>query len=260
MRPCGSRPRACSAASQTGGDLQSRRRRRRARRGRDAAGRAAGARGDQRSHQADDRVRRDARAHASSAPERLDESQRGSIWAPKLRAAAACASASWGSACSAATPPRCWRGSGSTSRVGAARAKRCQASRAMRAEPQLDAFLARTDMLVCLLPLTPDTRGILNRRTFEKLARNGKLGGPIIINAGRGGLQVEDDILGRARRRHVPPHARRVRHGAAAAGQPVLDPSEGHALAAQCRRHRSRMRSRSMWRSRSRRSSAARSW
>jgi glyoxylate/hydroxypyruvate reductase A len=62
-------------------------------------------------------------------------------------------------------------------------------------EAQLGAFLARTDVLVCLLPLTPQTRGILNRRTFAQLARDGKLGGPVIINAGRGGLQVEDDIL-----------------------------------------------------------------
>ena len=62
-------------------------------------------------------------------------------------------------------------------------------------EAQLGEFLARTDVLVCLLPLTPQTRGILNRKTFGKLARDGKLGGPVIINAGRGGLQVEDDIL-----------------------------------------------------------------
>ena len=48
----------------------------------------------------------------------------------------------------------------------------------------------------CLLPLTPQTRGILNRKTSSKLARDGKLGGPVIIDAGRGGLQVEDDILG----------------------------------------------------------------
>ena len=61
---------------------------------------------------------------------------------------------------------------------------------------EFDRFLARTDLLVCLLPLTQATRGILNRRTFERLARDGKLGGPVIINAGRGGLQVEDDILG----------------------------------------------------------------
>jgi glyoxylate/hydroxypyruvate reductase len=59
----------------------------------------------------------------------------------------------------------------------------------------LDRFLARTDVLVCLLPLTPQTRGILNRRTFEKLARDGRLGGPVVINAGRGGLQDENDLL-----------------------------------------------------------------
>ena len=62
-------------------------------------------------------------------------------------------------------------------------------------EAGLGAFLARTDVLVCLLPLTPQTRDILNARTFAQLARDGKLGGPVIINAGRGGLQVEDDIV-----------------------------------------------------------------
>lgn len=56
-------------------------------------------------------------------------------------------------------------------------------------------FLNRTDILVCLLPLTPQTRGILNRKTFSRLARDGVLGGPVVINAGRGGLQVEPDIL-----------------------------------------------------------------
>lgn len=59
----------------------------------------------------------------------------------------------------------------------------------------LDAFLARTDILVSLLPLTPETRGILNAGLFGKLARDGALGGPVLINAGRGGLQVEADIL-----------------------------------------------------------------
>jgi glyoxylate/hydroxypyruvate reductase A len=62
-------------------------------------------------------------------------------------------------------------------------------------EDELAAFLARTDILVCLLPLTPATRGILNRRTFALLARDGALGGPVVINAGRGGLQVESDLL-----------------------------------------------------------------
>jgi glyoxylate/hydroxypyruvate reductase A len=60
---------------------------------------------------------------------------------------------------------------------------------------QLDVFLKRTDILVCLLPLTPDTRHILNRDLFAKLHRNSPLGAPVLINAGRGGLQNEADIL-----------------------------------------------------------------
>jgi glyoxylate/hydroxypyruvate reductase A len=60
---------------------------------------------------------------------------------------------------------------------------------------ELDAFLGRTDILVCLLPLTPDTRGLLDRGLFGRLARDGRLGGPVLINASRGGLQVEADIL-----------------------------------------------------------------
>jgi glyoxylate/hydroxypyruvate reductase A len=60
---------------------------------------------------------------------------------------------------------------------------------------ELAAFLTRTDILVSLLPLTPKTRGILNRSLFARLARDGRLGGPILLNCGRGGLQVEADIL-----------------------------------------------------------------
>jgi glyoxylate/hydroxypyruvate reductase A len=60
---------------------------------------------------------------------------------------------------------------------------------------QLRAFLERTDILVCLLPLTPDTRHILNRGLFAKLNRHSPLGAPVVINAGRGGLQNEADIL-----------------------------------------------------------------
>ena len=59
----------------------------------------------------------------------------------------------------------------------------------------LEAMLARSDMLVCLLPLTASTHGILNAALFAKLPRDGRLGGPILINAGRGRLQVEADIL-----------------------------------------------------------------
>ncbi|WP_439408140.1 2-hydroxyacid dehydrogenase [Bradyrhizobium sp. DASA03076] len=59
----------------------------------------------------------------------------------------------------------------------------------------MDAFLRKTDILVSLLPLTPDTNGILNREVFTKLNRTSPLGAPVLINAGRGGLQNEADIL-----------------------------------------------------------------
>src|ERR1700738_4416536 len=62
-------------------------------------------------------------------------------------------------------------------------------------EPQLEPFLRQTDILVCLLPLTPDTRHILNRAMFTKLSRQSPMGAPVLINAGRGGLQNEADIL-----------------------------------------------------------------
>lgn len=62
-------------------------------------------------------------------------------------------------------------------------------------EAELPAFLARTDILVCLLPLTPETRGIIDRKLIRSLAKDGPLGGPVIINAGRGEQQVERDIL-----------------------------------------------------------------
>ncbi len=59
----------------------------------------------------------------------------------------------------------------------------------------LGPFLARTQMLVVLLPLTADTRGLLDRPLFEQLARDHAIGGPVLINAGRGGLQNEAAIL-----------------------------------------------------------------
>ena len=59
----------------------------------------------------------------------------------------------------------------------------------------LKRLLAQSDMLVVLLPLTPPTRGLLNASLFAQMKRGGPLGGPVLINAGRGGLQVETDIL-----------------------------------------------------------------
>ncbi|WP_052715981.1 2-hydroxyacid dehydrogenase [Devosia chinhatensis] len=62
-------------------------------------------------------------------------------------------------------------------------------------DAEFDTFLAKTDILVNLLPLTPQTAGILNAETFAKLRRGGLEGGPVIINAARGGHQKEADIV-----------------------------------------------------------------
>jgi glyoxylate/hydroxypyruvate reductase len=74
-------------------------------------------------------------------------------------------------------------------------ARRIDGVACFHGQPQLEPFLQRTDILVCLLPLTPDTRHILNRGLFAKLNRNSPMGAPVLINAGRGGLQAEADIL-----------------------------------------------------------------
>jgi glyoxylate/hydroxypyruvate reductase len=54
----------------------------------------------------------------------------------------------------------------------------------------LDAMLGQTEVLVNLLPLTPETRGILNRRTFARMYRGGYL-----IQVGRGEHLIEADLL-----------------------------------------------------------------
>ena len=59
----------------------------------------------------------------------------------------------------------------------------------------LDRFLARTEILICLLPLTDATKSILDRKLFASLKRDGAAGGAFLINAGRGPLQVYADIL-----------------------------------------------------------------
>ena len=62
-------------------------------------------------------------------------------------------------------------------------------------EDHIDDFLARTDMLVGLLPLTNETRGLYDSSLFAKLKQGGALGKPVFLNAGRGGSQVETDVI-----------------------------------------------------------------
>ena len=54
----------------------------------------------------------------------------------------------------------------------------------------LDAVLERSDVIVCLLPLTPHTRHILNMRALRRI----KLGGAL-INVARGGHVVAEDLI-----------------------------------------------------------------
>ena len=54
----------------------------------------------------------------------------------------------------------------------------------------LDDFLAASKVLVCLLPLTPDTRDILNRRHLSRLQPGG-----YVINVARGAHLVDEDLL-----------------------------------------------------------------
>ncbi|MCF1435698.1 glyoxylate/hydroxypyruvate reductase A [Agrobacterium vitis] len=62
-------------------------------------------------------------------------------------------------------------------------------------EARIDEFLARTDILVGLLPLTPETRGLYDSSLFSRLRQGGALGKPVFLNAGRGGSQVEADVI-----------------------------------------------------------------
>ncbi len=51
-------------------------------------------------------------------------------------------------------------------------------------------FLSQTEILVCLLPLTPETTGIINKDTLELLPQ-----GAAIINAARGPHVVDEDLI-----------------------------------------------------------------
>jgi glyoxylate/hydroxypyruvate reductase A len=126
----------------------------------------------------------------------LRESQREKLWAPKYQwAAGAITVGIMGLGTLGANAADVLRRIG-FGVVGWSRgAKQVNGVECFHGKAQLEAFLRRTNILVCLLPLTPDTGHILNRDVFAKLNRESPIGAPVLINAGRGGLQNEADIL-----------------------------------------------------------------
>ena len=79
--------------------------------------------------------------------------------------------------------------------VGAALPSQLEGIRCFDGDAGLQAMVSQSDILVCLLPHTPQTDGLLNLDLFKALPRDGVLGGPVLINAGRGKVQVERDIM-----------------------------------------------------------------
>lgn len=65
-------------------------------------------------------------------------------------------------------------------------------------ERQMDAFLEKCDFLVCLLPITPQTTGLLDRARLSKLPK-----GSFVVNVARGGIVSEKDLLGLVNEGHL---------------------------------------------------------
>ncbi len=68
--------------------------------------------------------------------------------------------------------------------------KTCPGAKSFAGAGEFGDFLARSDILVCLAPHTRETEGIVNAKTLAQLPP-----GAYLINAARGGLTVEADVL-----------------------------------------------------------------
>ncbi len=68
--------------------------------------------------------------------------------------------------------------------------KEIQGVQCFSGQPGFQDFLSGTRILVCLLPLTPDTQDIMNRQTLSSL-----LPGGYVINVARGAHLVDEDLI-----------------------------------------------------------------
>lgn len=126
----------------------------------------------------------------------LRQSQRDRRWAPKYQWPASAVSVGiMGLGVLGAHVARTLRGIGFQVAGWSRSEKQIAGIECFAGNRELEPFLRRTDILVCLLPLTSQTRHILNRDLLSKLKRSGPIGAPVLINAGRGGLQNETDLL-----------------------------------------------------------------
>lgn len=72
----------------------------------------------------------------------------------------------------------------------ASSAKRLESIKVYTGPDERDAFLATADILICLLPLTPETANILNKDNLLKLPKQA-----YVINVARGEHLVEEDLI-----------------------------------------------------------------
>ena len=108
--------------------------------------------------------------------------------APAARRNSASASSAW--ACWGRRWPRRCSRSAFRSPAGVARAGRWPGVTCFAGDDELDAFLAGTRVLVCLLPATAATADLLDAATLSLLPR-----GAEVVNIARGGLLVDADLL-----------------------------------------------------------------
>ena len=126
----------------------------------------------------------------------LRQSQRDRRWAPRFQWPASAVSVGiMGLGVLGAHAAKTLKGIGFQVAGWSRSEKRIEGIECFAGRQQHEPFLRRTDILVCMLPLTAVTRHILNRDLFSKLRRSGPIGAPVLINAGRGGLQNETDLL-----------------------------------------------------------------